>query len=428
MTTPTAAPLSAEQLDELAQRAGFIINPVGQIVVPAPYCDARGYLTNFFDLIAQARAAEKEDPCVICGADEPRTGTCGSDDARALCNRSTPQATAPQPSVGEQADEKCRYCAGAGEHHQERGVYVECNACEGTGKAHAAVAQGASSAPAEYIADVILKLMGELHLEWSSHEGTGDDEVDALSNKEERSKLIHLVQTYFPSAQRASSAPAGYKLVPIEPTPEQQQAGHDTPGAHMYNASYRAMVAAASPTATPASASIGDDPKFRDLLHTVQALFIGDDSDARAALVRYIDSRAPSPSREEAPAAQAVEAEAELRQRLGEALTEKLHEMQGNYEDEEGGMIDWCDSRIMDELLDAVIPSIATPAASVAQAEDAGTLPRIPTEVMLNAARDWSVKKYGIGVGNDAAIGCWQAMHDAAMSSTQHSAKAGGAA
>lgn len=38
---------------------------------------------------------------------------------------------------------------------------------------------------------------------------------------------------------------------------------------------------------------------------------------------------------------------------------------------------------------------------------------RNPTEAMLNAARDWSVKKYGIGIGNDAAIGCWQAMFDA---------------
>jgi hypothetical protein len=50
-------------------------------------------------------------------------------------------------------------------------------------------------------------------------------------------------------AQQAG-AHAGHKLVPIEPTPEMSQAGHDTPGAHMYNASYRAMVAAApSPSA-----------------------------------------------------------------------------------------------------------------------------------------------------------------------------------
>jgi uncharacterized Zn finger protein (UPF0148 family) len=54
-----------------------------------------------------------------------------------------------------------------------------------------------------------------------------------------------------PSTQQAApEAPTGYKLVPLEPTPEQQQAGHDTPGAHMYNASYRAMVAAAPAPAT----------------------------------------------------------------------------------------------------------------------------------------------------------------------------------
>lgn len=37
-----------------------------------------------------------------------------------------------------------------------------------------------------------------------------------------------------------------------------------------------------------------------------------------------------------------------------------------------------------------------------------------PTEAMLNAAHDWSIEKYGRGIGNDAAIGCWQAMLDAA--------------
>ena len=33
-----------------------------------------------------------------------------------------------------------------------------------------------------------------------------------------------------------------------------------------------------------------------------------------------------------------------------------------------------------------------------------------PTKEMLDAARDWSVKKYGVGIGNDAAAGCWNAM------------------
>lgn len=54
-----------------------------------------------------------------------------------------------------------------------------------------------------------------------------------------------------------------------------------------------------------------------------------------------------------------------------------------------------------------------------------GELPRIPTNAMLNAARDWSVKKYGIGIGNDAAIGCWQAMFDA-IDTAPHVAKEAG--
>ena len=46
---------------------------------------------------------------------------------------------------------------------------------------------------------------------------------------------------------------------------------------------------------------------------------------------------------------------------------------------------------------------------------DVAQAPMRPTEAMLNAARDWSYKKYGKPIGNDAAIGCWQAMHDAAQ-------------
>lgn len=37
-------------------------------------------------------------------------------------------------------------------------------------------------------------------------------------------------------------------------------------------------------------------------------------------------------------------------------------------------------------------------------------VPKEPTENMLNAARDWSVEKYGCGVGNDGAIGCYRSM------------------
>jgi hypothetical protein len=39
--------------------------------------------------------------------------------------------------------------------------------------------------------------------------------------------------------------------------------------------------------------------------------------------------------------------------------------------------------------------------------------PSQPTEAMLNAARDWSRKKYGTPIGDDAATGCWLAMHAA---------------
>lgn len=37
-------------------------------------------------------------------------------------------------------------------------------------------------------------------------------------------------------------------------------------------------------------------------------------------------------------------------------------------------------------------------------------VPMEPTEAMLDAARDWSTKKYGKPIGNDAARGCWAAM------------------
>jgi hypothetical protein len=37
-------------------------------------------------------------------------------------------------------------------------------------------------------------------------------------------------------------------------------------------------------------------------------------------------------------------------------------------------------------------------------------VPVEPTDKMLDAARDWSYKKYGKPIGNDAATGCWEAM------------------
>lgn len=37
----------------LAERAGFVVNPVGQIVVPAPGCDARPQLERLVEILKQ---------------------------------------------------------------------------------------------------------------------------------------------------------------------------------------------------------------------------------------------------------------------------------------------------------------------------------------------------------------------------------------
>lgn len=42
---------------------------------------------------------------------------------------------------------------------------------------------------------------------------------------------------------------------------------------------------------------------------------------------------------------------------------------------------------------------------------------RDPTGAMLDAARDWSYRTYGKPIGNDAAVGCWQAMLSALIPS-----------
>jgi hypothetical protein len=51
--------------------------------------------------------------------------------------------------------------------------------------------------------------------------------------------------------------------------------------------------------------------------------------------------------------------------------------------------------------------------------------PLMPTEAMLEAAQDWSHAKYGKPIGNDAAIGCWQAMLRASPASCDGSAEGG---
>jgi metal-dependent amidase/aminoacylase/carboxypeptidase family protein len=49
-----------------------------------------------------------------------------------------------------------------------------------------------------------------------------------------------------------------------------------------------------------------------------------------------------------------------------------------------------------------------------AEARAAIAAMREPTREMLDAARDWSIRKNGMGVGDGQAIGCWQAMNDEA--------------
>ncbi len=71
---------------------------------------------------------------------------------------------------------------------------------------------------------------------------------------------------YTGRAQQAAApgALANYKLVPLEPTPEMQQAGFNVHGAHMHNASYRAMVAAA-----PSAPGTPEAPADDELLEAV---------------------------------------------------------------------------------------------------------------------------------------------------------------
>lgn len=45
-------------------------------------------------------------------------------------------------------------------------------------------------------------------------------------------------------------------------------------------------------------------------------------------------------------------------------------------------------------------------------------VPRVATEWMLVAAREWSRVKYGTPVGNDGTNGCWAAMVAAAENGT----------
>lgn len=65
------------------------------------------------------------------------------------------------------------------------------------------------------------------------------------------------------------------------------------------------------------------------------------------------------------------------------------------------------DDDLSDVLVEGYVDLFAAADAVLAKMER-------PTVAMLVAARDWSLARLGKPVGNDAAIGCWQAMIAAA--------------
>lgn len=67
--------------------------------------------------------------------------------------------------------------------------------------------------------------------------------------------------------------------------------------------------------------------------------------------------------------------------------------------------------RIVRRLIERLSDGDATPHDLADAVLDAM---REPDRAMLDGARDWSIKKYGQGVGIDGATGCWQSMIDAA--------------
>lgn len=59
-------------------------------------------------------------------------------------------------------------------------------------------------------------------------------------------------------------------------------------------------------------------------------------------------------------------------------------------------------------------PALSPQVQDVAVPEGWKLVPKEPTEEMHNAARDWAIEKYGMGVGTDGSDGCYRAMIAAA--------------
>lgn len=92
----------------------------------------------------------------------------------------------------------------------------------------------------------------------------------------------------------------------------------------------------------------------------------------------------------------------------------------------ENGCVEYIDRQDAVIALDCAISQLAEIHAALYRANQqnddllreresaSSRVPDDPTKEMLIAARDWSYRKYGKPIGNDAAIGCWQAMLAAA--------------
>jgi len=400
MTTPTAAPLSAEQLDKLEALA--------RDATPGPWHANSAYADNgefsgidicatdgsmllsedsgpgtkdsqfiaaanpaaILALIAQARAAGQAKPeCTGC---DPAEGFCADCRAAEKKARTVPQATAPQPSVGEQ-------------------VHIEAAA-----KAIYRLFDGADAHP------------------WV--EGGNSNKQD-YARRYARAAIT----------QGASSAPAGYERAGwfLREGAAWVATSSDDPRATIL---YR--------QATPASASgegirgpltDAQRDECRNLYNNLKHLqsggyYVADDVIRRAAVYGYTNGYKDfAPSREEAPAAQAVAAAPVT----FEAWWSAPHPVTGHppastldeYSARKGG-----DAAVWQYIFSKA----AAPAASVAQAEDAKDAARYRVLRMHVKPGDVNLAMTRRPPPHQTASERIDMLCDLAMSSTQHSAKAGG--
>ena len=94
-----------------------------------------------------------------------------------------------------------------------------------------------------------------------------------------------------------------------------------------------------------------------------------------------------------------------LRSRDGNEWTELASDFEYWMQRADGEM---CDDVVAFQIIGETPLGLAS--VSSASADALALVPREPTEAMLVGARDWSDRKYGKPIGDDAAQGCWSAM------------------